>query len=776
MADVLKKLGDKASSYWDSLKSLPTEQSDAAKVINENLKQAQYVHDMDKPPAPEADRSQVTTQDKSPLSNYGSRPGEKRLDWAMKPIVPASTPAPVYDDGGEVDVNDGKHQTAILKDGERVLTPEENEQYKREHGAPAGFSGRVLANPDNVQPSDSEGTPKEQGYPGAKMNIDNAPMKTPEGDTSNPPAADVSPAQGREVSAQTKAKPYSQVLADKAEEKAKADAAEKVQSPGAQTDNPPAPAEGAPLQANGMPVEEKAKPTLGQSLAQDWLKKIGASQAPTTTQESTETQVQPNAQQGLKPLVAPAVQEQPAEQRQGSGLKPIVAQPPQAPLKVQLDTLKQQHTAALAERTPEGQEKADRIEAQIQDLQKTNPWGSAQNHPGVLGKLGHIASKVGNIAGDIVSPGAMEITPGTDLHNAVNRGATQSAIAKDTALATQRDTEANKADKGSDQWKLNSNVVGPNGRAVLENSKTGETKEAPEGYTAYDKPEHQGDQGTYIAQWYKDHPDAPKSTANDDKAIEAYGAAKAEAGQQNKAKGKIYYYDTPNGRQGYSYTEAQAAGMKPEDGYAVSTQQAEKDRKADDTYESLKGQLGQYKENIAKSAGKLLPSDVDNMSSIIESVESPDYVSKIASGALDDFYGKPVTGYNEKVMKGALTKTAYDNMSPAARQLVADYFTTLLAHFGNVKATLGQVPRNEKLITTEMNMIPKPYLNDQEAEPAFNNYTAQVERNNSHNVKFGAPKVAAPTGATDEVVKDGKIIGHVVAGPDGKKVYQALQQ
>jgi hypothetical protein len=75
-----------------------------------------------------------------------------------------------------------------------------------------------------------------------------------------------------------------------------------------------------------------------------------------------------------------------------------------------------------------------------------------------------------------------------------------------------------------------------------------------------------------------------------------------------------------------------------------------------------------------------------------------------------------------------------------------------------------------------MNMIPKPYLNDQEAEPAFNNYTAQVERNNSHNVKFGAPKVAAPTGATDEVVKDGKIIGHVVAGPDGKKVYQALQQ
>jgi len=52
----------------------------------------------------------------------------------MKPIVPASTPAPVYDDGGEVDVNDGKHQTAILKDGERVLTPEENEQYKREHG------------------------------------------------------------------------------------------------------------------------------------------------------------------------------------------------------------------------------------------------------------------------------------------------------------------------------------------------------------------------------------------------------------------------------------------------------------------------------------------------------------------------------------------------------------------------------------------------------------------------------------------------------------------
>jgi hypothetical protein len=55
--------------------------------------------------------------------------------------------------------------------------------------------------------------------------------------------------------------------------------------------------------------------------------------------------------------------------------------------------------------------------ARLRD-QQHNPWGTAQNHPGVIGKIAHVLAKAGNIAGDIVAPGTMENIPGTDLNRA----------------------------------------------------------------------------------------------------------------------------------------------------------------------------------------------------------------------------------------------------------------------------------------------------------------------------------------------------------------------
>lgn len=45
---------------------------------------------------------------------------------------------PVYDQGGNVDqsnINDGQHQVAVLENGERVLTPAQNQQYEAEQAA-----------------------------------------------------------------------------------------------------------------------------------------------------------------------------------------------------------------------------------------------------------------------------------------------------------------------------------------------------------------------------------------------------------------------------------------------------------------------------------------------------------------------------------------------------------------------------------------------------------------------------------------------------------------
>jgi hypothetical protein len=655
---------------------------------------------------------------------------------AMPVMALNTSNAPVfkYDEGGDVDVNDGKHQLAVLQDGEKVLTPKEADQYRKEHeekGAPADFGGRVLSNPSGAKPvldteiekeraADTDHLPK-----GAALSTDNAPLTTPKGDISNPPAADVKPEQGREISTTT-LRPYSEVV----EEKAKQRAAEQgVTAPPISTEGA-APAEGT------APKEEKAKPTYGRILADQWLQRNGM----------------PTGGAAAAPAAGPAAsKEGPAAPAPQGGLKPIVAPTPTTPALTgkqafekhiqDYDTAYQTAMDKAAETNdPQYKEQAARIKEAKLAYEQAHPWGAKESaHPGVLGKIGHVAEMVAQRA-----PGLAPIVstiPGSEGYRYYEaQGAREQA--KEANAENVAENKADKAATGPD-WKLNANVVGPNGRAVLENSKTGETKEAPEGYTAYDKPQHSSDQEQYINQWYKDHPEAAKSATNDDKAIEAYGTAKAAAGQENKAKGKIYYYDTANGRQGYTYTEAKSAGLNPEDGYSVSAQQAEKDRKSNDSYEGLKSQLSQYKDHISQAVGQLLPTDIDKMASVIEASESQDYVSKIVGGVLDDFYGKPLTGYNEKVMKGAkLTKSAYDSMSPAARQLVADYFTTLLAHFGNVKATLGQVPRNEKLITTEMNMIPKPYLTQEESEPAFTNYTAQVERNNAHNVRFGQQRNA----------------------------------
>lgn len=59
--------------------------------------------------------------------------------------------------------------------------------------------------------------------------------------------------------------------------------------------------------------------------------------------------------------------------------------------------------------------------AQLERLQdqKANPWGSPENHPGILGKIAHVAAKAGNIAGDIFAPATMANIPGTDLNKQV---------------------------------------------------------------------------------------------------------------------------------------------------------------------------------------------------------------------------------------------------------------------------------------------------------------------------------------------------------------------
>jgi hypothetical protein len=98
----------------------------------------------------------------------------------------------------------------------------------------------------------------------------------------------------------------------------------------------------------------------------------------------------------------------------------------------------------------------------------------------------------------------------------------------------------------------------------------------------------------------------------------------------------------------------------------------------------------------------------------------------------------------------------------------------MMAHFANMKATQGTIPRNPIIIQTEMHTVPKPYLNADETEPAFKNYLEGVDGRNHNNVQFGKQQPAAPTAAAaskvpagadqEGVDADGKVVGHTVNG------------
>jgi hypothetical protein len=71
-----------------------------------------------------------------------------------------------------------------------------------------------------------------------------------------------------------------------------------------------------------------------------------------------------------------------------------------------------------------------------QEDERLHPWGTPENHPGLLGKIGHIAGRIGNIAGDIVAPGTMSLIPGTDLYKRGEAARTEARMEKEKAGET----------------------------------------------------------------------------------------------------------------------------------------------------------------------------------------------------------------------------------------------------------------------------------------------------------------------------------------------------
>ena len=85
-------------------------------------------------PSPYASTPQDKVAHQRPAPKGEKDMYKKAVDWTKS--------LKVYDDGGKVNVNDGKHQVAILKDGERVLTPEQNKDWEHAKNL-GGVSGKA---------------------------------------------------------------------------------------------------------------------------------------------------------------------------------------------------------------------------------------------------------------------------------------------------------------------------------------------------------------------------------------------------------------------------------------------------------------------------------------------------------------------------------------------------------------------------------------------------------------------------------------------------------
>lgn len=83
-----------------------------------------------------------------------------------------------------------------------------------------------------------------------------------------------------------------------------------------------------------------------------------------------------------------------------------------------------------------------------------NPWGTENNHPGKLGKLAHIFSEVGNIAGDVFAPDVMARIPGTQLNREMQEEGLSKRLNEETKNEAQEEEQGAQAEKAKEDTAL----------------------------------------------------------------------------------------------------------------------------------------------------------------------------------------------------------------------------------------------------------------------------------------------------------------------------------
>lgn len=319
---------------------------------------------------------------------------------------------PVYDQGGEVDVKDGDHELAVLQNGERVLTPEQAAQYDQDHNLvatnaqPSAF-GSAQPVPEKSQsqqlvPISDEPRIKATPMPG----VQTIPSTSTEDqlvprDMSQQPSAGI-PRVG--------------------EVDTKAEAGDAFQKA---------------LQAHTDLVAQNDQKRAKSATKGDLVGLGAAIIADKTLDELVPTS---------KPTM-PVYGGQLAKNAPPVGAGELVPQSSETSKDVIAD-YKKKIQAALDKASPEGEAEAGRLKQAMLNYQENNPWGSAGNHPGVLGKVAHVLGTVGNVAGMAMAPEVEAAIPGS-LANRMVEGTGARALVEQGERGVMDEADARQKDAAS---------------------------------------------------------------------------------------------------------------------------------------------------------------------------------------------------------------------------------------------------------------------------------------------------------------------------------------
>ncbi len=289
----------------------------------------------------------------------------------------------VYDDGGVVTPTDHEKEAAYHQAAAEVHA----EEAAKENGPPVDFGGAVLPNPKGIKvQADTDKPERSDGSlpGGARMNTDLAPVGPPNMDVSNPESNQME-SMGTEASARS---PLGSTGAPRTPKMR------------------PLPLQVRPEPPKTAPEAPAEAPDINTIIQQDKID--AAKRGHAGLSDLGLAMIHENAL-GTKPKAEPVG----PELVQGTPEKPTYTGDQSLEVAKRDTQLKQLREKMLY--APTEQERFQ-AEKDLAELKRRTPWGSAENHPGVLGKILHGISSVAQGAARGVAPYVLPAIPGSQAN------------------------------------------------------------------------------------------------------------------------------------------------------------------------------------------------------------------------------------------------------------------------------------------------------------------------------------------------------------------------